>query len=48
MKNELIAIDDRFKCKEIKVQICSKSKINHIKNYQEVIKTNTLMNKTAF
>ena len=29
MKNQLIATGDRFKCEEIKVQICSKSKIKY-------------------
>ena len=48
MKNQLIAVDDRLKCKKIKVQICSKLKMKYIWNCQKVIKTSTLMNKTAF
>ena len=48
MKNQLIAIDDQLKYKEIKVQICSRSKVKYTWNYQKVVKINTLMNKIAF
>ena len=35
MKNQLIAIDDRFKCEKIKIQICSKLKVKYI---HEIVK----------
>ena len=48
MKNQLIAAGDRFKCEEIEVQICSKSKVKYTWSCQEVVKTSTLMNRIAF
>ena len=48
MKNQLIAVGDRFKCKKIKIQICSKSKVKYTWNCQKIVKINMLMNKTAF
>ena len=44
----MIAVDDRLKCKEIEIQIYSESKVKYTWNYQKIVKTNALMNKTAF
>ena len=47
MKNQLIAADDRLKCKEIEIQVCLKSKVKYTWNCQEVVKISTLINKIA-
>ena len=47
MKNQLIAADNRLKCKKIEVQICLKSKMKYTWNCQKIVKTSTLMNKIA-